>query len=247
MFQRILAVAVIGLLSAGALVACAPNPADNVPAAQVDTGAVTGATVESPVVAVESPVVEMATEVPAANLPVGTFPLTGTLVFKASKVTATHHVEFKVWEGTYESDGTLAGTKLNFAGDLASLVVDENNRGPLTGKLETHLKSKDFFNVEVNPKAFFTSTAIVAGVDPVQFANATGATHTVSGVLDIHGVTEDVSFPITVTDDGMGTISAKTEFSVNRQDFGLVYPGAPDDLIRDEVVISVDATLVAAN
>jgi hypothetical protein len=32
----------------------------------------------------------------------------------------------------------------------------------------------------------------------------------------------------------------KSEFDINRKDFGIVYPGKPDDLIRDEVVIRLD-------
>jgi len=34
-------------------------------------------------------------------------------------------------------------------------------------------------------------------------------------------------------------LKANSEFSINRKDFGLVYPGMPDDLIRDEVVIKL--------
>ena len=31
-----------------------------------------------------------------------------------------------------------------------------------------------------------------------------------------------------------------SEFSINRKDFGMQYPGMADDLIRDEVVIKLD-------
>ena len=57
------------------------------------------------------------------------------------------------------------------------------------------------------------------------------------------GKQKEVSFPITLSDDGAGTLSAKTEFSVNRQDFAITYPGKADDLVRDEVVIKVDASM----
>jgi polyisoprenoid-binding protein YceI len=248
MKHRATVVSLLILAPALALAACAPNPADNVPAAQVDTGtesagAVTGATFESPTV---EPAIAIATETMTGTLPVGTYPLTGTLQFQASKVTRTHVVEFKSWNGTYTSDGTLPGTALGFTVDLSSLVVDENNRDMLTPKLEDHLKSADFFDVAVNPTATFTSTSIVEGVDPVQFPSATGATHTVTGTLDINGVVKEVTFPITVTVSESGNSSAVAEFSINRQDFGLVYPGAPDDLIRDEVVLSIDATMAPA-
>ncbi len=35
-------------------------------------------------------------------------------------------------------------------------------------------------------------------------------------------------------------ISAIAEFSIKRFDFGIVYPGKADDLIRDEVLIKLD-------
>jgi len=34
------------------------------------------------------------------------------------------------------------------------------------------------------------------------------------------------------------------EFSINRFDFGIVYPGRADDLIRKEVVLQLDAKAV---
>ena len=34
-------------------------------------------------------------------------------------------------------------------------------------------------------------------------------------------------------------VTAKTEFVVNRQDFEVTYPGKPDDLVQDNVVLQV--------
>jgi len=33
--------------------------------------------------------------------------------------------------------------------------------------------------------------------------------------------------------------SLDSEFAINRKDFSILYPGKPDDLIRDEVVIKL--------
>ena len=38
-------------------------------------------------------------------------------------------------------------------------------------------------------------------------------------------------------------MTATTEFVLNRQDFGITYPGRPDDLIQDNVRMNI--TLVA--
>ena len=37
-----------------------------------------------------------------------------------------------------------------------------------------------------------------------------------------------------------GEVSAKAEFGINRKDFGIVYAGMADDLIRDDVLIKFD-------
>lgn len=241
MKHRILGAILFSLASTASLVACAPNPADDVPAA-VDPSAVDPAA-QAPT---EAAPVEAATEampVPAAGaLPAGEFPLTGAVRFYASKVTKNHIVEFKTWEGTYMSDGTAAGTTLNFTVDLASLEVDQGQ----SEMLQKHLQTPDFFDVATYPKATFVSKSISDGVDATAFASAEGATHTVTGTFDIHGVQKEISFPVTISDDGAGNLTAKAKFAVNRQDFKLVYPGKPDDLVRDEVVIEVDAAMAAA-
>jgi hypothetical protein len=35
-------------------------------------------------------------------------------------------------------------------------------------------------------------------------------------------------------------VTVKSEFAINRKDFGIVYAGKADDLIRDDVVIHLD-------
>lgn len=222
------------------LAACNPNPADEVPAA-VDVA-------EAPTA--ESAPVEAPTEAAPADsaagaavaLPSGQFPLSGNIQFGASKVTRNHTVVFKSWEGTYNSDGTAAGTTLSFSVDIDSLEVDAGQ----TPMLQDHLKTPDFFDVANFPKATFASSSIVEGVDATLFQNAEGATHTVTGTLDIRGKQKEVSFPITVTNDGAGNVSAKAKFSVNRQDFDIKYPGKPDDLVRDEVIIDIDVSMAVA-
>ena len=86
-----------------------------------------------------------------------------------------------------------------------------------------------------HPNATFTSTAIKpapAGGD---------ATHEITGDLTLRGVTKQVSFPaklaMTPTE-----VTGRAEFAINRQDFGIAYPGAPDDLIQDNVLLTVDLT-----
>jgi len=108
--------------------------------------------------------------------------------------------------------------------DIASLSIEPT-------KLAGHLKSPDFFDAEKFPKAKFTSTAIKAGGE-------NGATHTVSGNLELHGVAKGITFPAKIKVDA-DQVSVDAEFAINRKDFSIVYPGMPDDLIKDDVLIKL--------
>lgn len=68
---------------------------------------------------------------------------------------------------------------------------------------------------------------------------AGSATHLVSGDLTLHGVKKSLSFPATLKVQD-GSLSGTAEFSINGQDFGIVYSDMPDDLIKDLVVIKLD-------
>lgn len=144
--------------------------------------------------------------------------------FVGAKVTKKHDGGFKGFSGTIEApDGELRDAKVNVEIDMSTVFTD-------TEKLTGHLKSEDFFDVAKFPKATFTSTSITPSSD---------GTSTVTGELTMHGVTKQISFPATLalTEEGA---TAKAEFGINRKDFGIVYPGAPDDLIRDEVLLKLD-------
>ena len=92
------------------------------------------------------------------------------------------------------------------------------------------IKSADFFDVESHPTASFTSTEIVARAEGV---------YTLTGNLKLHGVTKQISFPAAI-EVGEDSFSATAEFAINRMDFEIVYPGRPDDLIRERVLIKLD-------
>ena len=97
-------------------------------------------------------------------------------------------------------------------------------------KLTRHLKSADFFDVEKFPRGSFKSTSIKSGGEG-------GASHTVSGNLELRGETKHVSFPATITvADG---VRVQAEFTINRNDFGINYAGMADDLINDDVLIKL--------
>lgn len=142
-----------------------------------------------------------------------------------AKITATHPIVFDRWEGQLRMDGSeLTGVEVTIHMDSLRADVED-----LTG----HLKTADFFDVATFPTATFASTSVVAK------PGADGATHEVSGDLTMHGQTKRITFPAAVSEEG-GALRAKTEFVVNRQDFGITYPGMPDDLIQDNVALTID-------
>lgn len=64
-------------------------------------------------------------------------------------------------------------------------------------------------------------------------------TDTAAGNFKLHGVEKNISFPATVSQDGE-TVKIAATFDIKRKDFGIVYPGRAEDLIRDEVIIRLD-------
>lgn len=165
-----------------------------------------------------------------AALPAGaeTLPIdaaSSTLGFAGSKVTGKHEGKFEKISGSIAlAGGKPDGGRITVEADTASVKTDQE-------KLDGHLKSPDFFDVEKFPKATFTSTQIKAGGE-------NGATHTITGELDLHGVKKSLTFPATIT-VGSDAVSGTAEFVINRKDFGIVYPGKQDDLIRDDVLLKL--------
>ena len=143
--------------------------------------------------------------------------------FVGSKVTGSHSGGFKNFTGTFTvANGALVGTGQKIVIDMKSIWSDDE-------KLTGHLKSGDFFNME----KFRESTFELTGIKPVSEGN-----YEVSGNLTLIGNSKNITFPATVSVvDGTAKIHAK--FDINRKDFGVVYAGKADDLIRDEVVIEL--------
>ncbi len=149
--------------------------------------------------------------------------------FVGSKVTGSHDGGFKSFTGTFTvADGQLVGTGHQIVIDMNSVWSDNEN---LTG----HLKNEDFFDVEKHPTATFTLTALQASGEAGQYS--------VSGNFTLIGNTRNLTFPATATVEGE-KISINAKFDINRKDWGVVYAGKADDLIRDEVVIELK--LIAA-
>jgi polyisoprenoid-binding protein YceI len=163
---------------------------------------------------------------PTANGTTYAFSQDGSkLEFVGAKVTGKNEGAIKTFSGKIQSpDGKPETSTVSVDIDITSLTVEQS-------KLEHHLKSPDFFDAEKFPKGSFVSTSVKPGGEK-------GATHTVTGNLTLHGVTKSISFPATIH-LAADSAEADAEFAINRKDFGIAYPGAPDDLIKDDVLIKL--------
>jgi len=147
--------------------------------------------------------------------------------FTGSKVTGKHDGGFKKFTGTIELvDAKVESSSVSVDIDVASVFTDADG-------LTKHLQTGDFFEVEKFPKATFKSTKIVA--DPSKGPGS----YTVTGDLTLRGVTKAVTFPATIN-ISESEVAVLAEFSINRKDFGILYAGKADDLIRDDVVLKLD-------
>jgi polyisoprenoid-binding protein YceI len=200
-------IATFTVLTLAAGVTACDNPAADAPAAEV--GEATDVTAA-----------------PADRAAADTYTLTddSQIEWTASKVTRSHDGTFPDVEGTISLvDGAPEASSVEVTIDTTTLTSD-------TDQLTTHLKSADFFDVEVHPEASFRSTSITPQGD---------GTYQIAGVLEMHGVSKEVRFPATIEIDD-DSVRTQAEFSINRFDWEIDYEGAADDLIRDEVLLKFD-------
>lgn len=213
----------LAVLLTGATIGC-KDPSKSVPAAEVQAPAVEA----EGAAAAEAPVEEAETVTETIALT----PENTTIGFEGSKVTGSHVGGFKDFEG-----GLVISDKPHAT--TASVTIQMNSIFSDDDRLTEHLQSDDFFSVATYPTATFNITSIN------ETANADG-THQVNGVLTMRGVERPIAFPakLSLTED---KVTASAEFSINRKDWGILYEGKKDDLIRDGVILrfSIDADRVA--
>ncbi len=148
----------------------------------------------------------------------------------SSVVFRVHHAGAAYFWGRFnEVSGTFTldpadPTKCSFTGEIQAGSVDTNNE-----KRDAHLKSPDFLNAKQYPTITFQSTSVKKG---------SGNVLEVTGNLQLHGVTKEVTVPIELTGAGEfppGTQRAGIEavFEVKMSDFEIKsMPGALSDEVR---------------
>lgn len=180
---------------------------------------------------------------------------TSAIEWIGTKVSGYHTGTVPVKSGELKvNDTTLTGG--SFIIDMANLAVTgpAGSGAEMNSKLLKHLLSPDFFDVANNPEAKFEITGVSPFTGTVQDTTdprqqqiskykVADPTHTISGNLTIKGITKNISFPAKITVAG-NALDAIAKFNIDRTQWNIVYPGKPDDLIRNEIHFGIEIKAV---
>jgi polyisoprenoid-binding protein YceI len=139
---------------------------------------------------------------------------------------------FTDYEGTIVADRAKPeASSVDFTIKATSIDTDNENR-------DKDLRSANFFEVEKYPEITFKSTKVTPkGQDR----------YDVTGNLIMHGVTKEVTLPVTF----LGTVNTdrgekagfETSITLNRKDFGIVWNRVLDTggtTLGDDVIVSIN-------
>tara|TARA_R110002124_G_scaffold112530_6_gene266685 strand:- start:958 stop:1647 length:690 start_codon:yes stop_codon:yes gene_type:complete len=157
------------------------------------------------------------------------------LNWKGAKPTGEHNGTV-----TLKSGGILIEDGVITAGEFVvdmNTITDLDMKGkPGAGKIEGHLKSADFFEVEVYPTAKFVITKIEENGNKLD----------VTGNLNIKDVTKSITIPATFSEvDGIYVFKSDN-FNIDRADFNVKYKSKKffdnlkDKFVNDLVELSFE-------
>lgn len=153
----------------------------------------------------------------------------GYKVFKSENTSHFGTIKFESGDVTVK-DGKLESGK--FVADMASLTSEDLKKDDLE-KLNGHLKSADFFEVEKFPTASYEITK----VSP----SAEGDYNTIlDGNLTIKGITKPTQFKANVAVNGAEVSIATEPKDVMREEFGVKFQSpAANGVIKNEVTLQI--------
>lgn len=138
------------------------------------------------------------------------------------------------WGRFNDVSGTVTWDEADPAKSSVKIVIKAASVDTGTAKKDEHLRNADFFSVKEFPELTFTSKKI---------AKKDGDVYNVTGDFALHGVTKEITIPVTrmaIGKNPMGkdTVGFDAVFTIKRSDFGMGY-GLP--AIGDEVQITFAA------
>ncbi len=140
--------------------------------------------------------------------------------------------QFNKFDGkmTYSADKPASEQKIIINIDTSSIDTNWADR-------DKHLRSADFLNVEKFPTATFESTAF----------DGDAAGGTVTGNLTLHGVTREISFPVTLIAEGEDPwggyrVGFEGSYTLARKDFNLDQTNLGPAAENIELSLLIEAT-----
>jgi polyisoprenoid-binding protein YceI len=148
----------------------------------------------------------------------------------------TVHGKFNDFTGTLSLEGNSVKQA---SGTIQAKSIDTGIE-----KRDSHLRSPDFFDVDKYPTITFQSKR----------AQNQGGDTVLIGDFTMHGVTKEVSLPLTVKGPikdpwGNTRIGLQAKTKINRRDFGLKYNQALETgglVVGDEIELEINAEAVKA-
>jgi polyisoprenoid-binding protein YceI len=131
-----------------------------------------------------------------------------TIIWKGYKPTGSHHGTIMLTSGFIEiEDEEVTGG--SFTVDMSTIKDADGS-----ARLEGHLKSKDFFEVET----FSTSTFMITDVETEEDGEVT-----ITGDMTIKGITKEISFSAEVSETDTSITLISAVFQINRAEFNVTY------------------------
>jgi len=135
---------------------------------------------------------------------------------------------FSDFSGTIVADAAKPeSSSVEFAVKTASIDTNQENR-------DKHLRSADFFDVEKFPEITFKSSKVTPK-GKNQFD--------VAGTLTMHGVSKEITLPVTFLGSMGDKAGFETQVTLNRKDYGIVWNKTLDGgglMLSDEVLVTIN-------
>ena len=156
-----------------------------------------------------------------------------TIKWIGSKIASSHEGNISIAKGSLSIDhGTLVGGEI--AIDMRT-ITNTDMEGRRKQKLESHLKNKDFFNVEAFPLAI---------VKIIRAEKGKGNMYEILADLTIKGITHPITFEADVNINGLHFL-AKARMKIDRTKWGIKYGSGSffkdlgDKMILDEIEFNI--------
>jgi polyisoprenoid-binding protein YceI len=162
------------------------------------------------------------------------------LTWAAKKATGDHNGEVKVSNGNLNlENNALKGGSFDI--DLNTITDADLTDQAQNDKLVSTLKSETFFNTEKFPKANFVISSAT---------KTSGNQYNVKGKLTIKGITNEVTFPATVTVNG-NKLTAAAKITIDRTKYDIkfrsknFFENLGDKVIYDDFDLNVNLNAAA--